>query len=149
GFIVADGRIEINTISIRGKAAERMTTDQSTVAVRAGDLLFLSGLTASDANGLLVDVGDHAGAPFAAIAVKDQGRAIVAKARSICGDAGADLANLVRLQLFLTDLAELPPAIEAWSGALDGLPLPLSAIEVDWLPVPGARILADIWVHAP
>jgi hypothetical protein len=56
---------------------------------------------------------------------------------------------MVRLQLFLTDLSELAPAIEAWSSALDGLPLPLSAIEVDWLPVPGARILADIWVHAP
>jgi enamine deaminase RidA (YjgF/YER057c/UK114 family) len=149
GFIVADGRIEINTISMRGKAAQRMIADQSTVAVRAGDLLLLSGLTASDANGLLADVGDHAGAPFAAIAVKDQVRAIAARARSICRDAGADLANVVRLQLFLTDLAELPPAIEAWSAALDGLALPLSAIEVDWLPVPGARMLADIWVHAP
>jgi enamine deaminase RidA (YjgF/YER057c/UK114 family) len=126
-----------------------MIADQSTVAVRAGDLLLLSGLTASDANGLLADVGDHAGAPFAAIAVKDQVRAIAARARSICRDAGADLANVVRLQLFLTDLAELPPAIEAWSAALDGLALPLSAIEVDWLPVPGARMLADIWVHAP
>jgi len=56
---------------------------------------------------------------------------------------------MVRLQLFFTDLSELPLAIEAWSGELDGLPLPLSAIEVDWLPVPGARLLADIWVHAP
>jgi enamine deaminase RidA (YjgF/YER057c/UK114 family) len=149
GFIVADGRIEINTISIRGKAPQRMTAHGSTVAVRAGDLLLLSGLMASDADGLLADVGDDAGAPFAAIAVKDQVRAIAARARSICRDAGADLANLVRLQLFVTDLRELPPAIEAWSGALDGLPLPLSAIEVDWLPVPGARILADIWVHAP
>lgn len=149
GFIVADGRIEINTISIRGRAAKPVVDGGSTVAVRAGDLLFLSGLTASDADGLLADVGDHAPAPFAAIAVKDQVRAIAARAQSICREAGADLANLVRLQLFLPDLSELPLAIEAWSSALDGLPLPLSAIEVDWLPVPGARILADIWVHAP
>jgi len=42
-----------------------------------------------------------------------------------------------------------PERAKAWSSALDGLPLPLSAIEVDWLPVPGARLLADIWVHAP
>ncbi len=149
GFIVADGRIEINTISIRGKAAKPVVGGGSTVAVRAGDLVFLSGLTASGADGLLADVCDNAEAPFTAIAVKDQVRAIAARAQSICREAGADLANLVRLQLFLTDLSELPLAIEAWSGALDGLPLPLSAIEVDWLPVPGARILADIWVHAP
>jgi hypothetical protein len=46
-------------------------------------------------------------------------------------------------------LAELPLVIEAWSSALDDLPLPLSAIQVDWLAVPGARIMADLWVHAP
>ena len=149
GFIVADGRIEINTISLRGKAAQRIADNGSTVAVHAGDLLFLSGLMAIDADGLLPDAGDHAPAPFAAIPVKDQVRAIAARAQSLCQRAGADLANLVRLQIFLTHLADLPPAVEAWSDALDGLPLPLSAIAVDWLPGPGARILADIWVHAP
>jgi enamine deaminase RidA (YjgF/YER057c/UK114 family) len=149
GFIVADGRIEINTISIRGKAAQPIVEDGATVAMRAGDLLFLSGLMATDADGLLADVDDDARAPFCAIAVKDQVRAIAARAQAIAATAGADLANMVRLQLFLTDLAELPLAIEAWSAELDGAPLPLSAIEVDWLAVPGARILADIWIHAP
>jgi enamine deaminase RidA (YjgF/YER057c/UK114 family) len=149
GFVVADGRIEINTISVRRKAAKPMLEDQSTVAMRGGDLLFLSGLIASDSEGLLADVDEDARAPFAAIAVKDQVRAIAARAQAICRKAGTDLANMVRLQLFFTDLSELPLAIEAWSSELDGLPLPLSAIEVDWLPVPGARLLADIWVHAP
>jgi enamine deaminase RidA (YjgF/YER057c/UK114 family) len=104
---------------------------------------------ASDADGLLADVDADQRAPFTAIPVKDQVRAIAARAQELCRRAGADLADMVRLQLFLTDLAELPPAIEAWSSALDGLPLPLSAIEVDWLAVPGARIMADMWVHAP
>jgi enamine deaminase RidA (YjgF/YER057c/UK114 family) len=149
GFVVADGRIEINTISVRQKAGKPIVEDQSTVAVRGGDLLFLSGLIASDAEGLLAGVDEDARAPFAAIAVKDQVRAIAARAQAICRKAGTDLANMVRLQLFFTDLSELPLAIEAWSSALDGLPLPLSAIEVDWLAVPGARLLADIWVHAP
>jgi len=149
GFVVADGRIEINTISVRRKAGKPIVEDQSTVAMLGGDLLFLSGLMASDSEGLLADVDDDARAPFAAIAVKDQVRAIAARAQAICRKAGSDLANMVRLQLFFTDLSELPLAIEAWSGELDGLPLPLSAIEVDWLPVPGARLLADIWVHAP
>jgi enamine deaminase RidA (YjgF/YER057c/UK114 family) len=149
GFIVADGRIEINTISVRHKGARPIVDNGATVAVRANDLVFLAGLLANDADGLLADADAHATAPFTAIPIKDQVRAIAARAQAICRDAGADLANLVRLQLFLTDLAELPAAIEAWSAALDGAPLPLSAIEVDWLPVPGARIMADIWVHAP
>jgi enamine deaminase RidA (YjgF/YER057c/UK114 family) len=88
-------------------------------------------------------------APLAAIAVKDQVRAIATRAQAVCRKGGTDLANMVRLQLFFTDLSELPFAIEAWSSALDSLPLPLSAIEVDWLPVPGARLLVDVWVHAP
>src|SRR5262249_57611326 len=120
--------------SVRRKGAQRIVENQSTIAVRTGDLLFLSGLTASDADGLLADVGDDTQAPFAAIPIKDQVRAIAARAQAICREAGADLANLVRLQLFLTDLAELPPAIEAWSDALDGAPLPLSALVVDRLP---------------
>jgi enamine deaminase RidA (YjgF/YER057c/UK114 family) len=149
GFIVADGRIEINTISLRNMAAQPIVEDRATVAVHAGDLLFVSGLMASDGDGLLADVDADPRAPFVAIPIKDQVRAIAARAQAICRKVGADLANVVRLQLFLTDLAELQAAIEAWSSALDGAPLPLSAIEVDWLALPGARILADIWVHAP
>ena len=156
GFIVAESRIEINTISLRQggisppkAAAKPIVADGATVAVRADDLLFLSGLTASDADGLFAEVDAHAAAPFTTVPVKDQVRAIAARAQAICRQAGADLANIVRLQLFLTDLAELPLAIEAWSAALDGAPLPLSAIETEWLAVPGARIMADIWVHAP
>ncbi len=149
GFIVAEGRIEINTVSVRGKTAKPIVHDGATLAVRANDLLFLSGLLASDADGLLDEVDAPATAPFTAIPVKDQVRAIATRAQAICHDAGADLANVARLQLFLTDLGELPAAIEAWSAALDGAPLPLSAIEVDWLPVPGARVMADVWVHAP
>jgi enamine deaminase RidA (YjgF/YER057c/UK114 family) len=149
GFIVADGRIEINTISVRHKGAQRIVADGATASVQAGDLLFLSGLMASDTNGLLADVEGDVRTPFTAIPIKDQVRAIAARAQAICRQAGTDLANMVRLQLFLTDLSELPPAIEAWAEALDGQPLPLSAIEVDWLAVPGARVLADIWVYAP
>jgi hypothetical protein len=55
----------------------------------------------------------------------------------------------VRIQQFHTDLSDLPPALEAWSDAMDGQPLPISAIEVPWLPVPGARVLVDLWVYAP
>ena len=29
------------------------------------------------------------------------------------------------------------------------MPLPLSAIEVTWLPVPDARLQLDLWVYVP
>jgi enamine deaminase RidA (YjgF/YER057c/UK114 family) len=55
----------------------------------------------------------------------------------------------VRIQQFHTDLADLPAAIEVWADTMDNAPLPLSAIEVAWLPVPGARVQVDLWVHVP
>jgi enamine deaminase RidA (YjgF/YER057c/UK114 family) len=76
-------------------------------------------------------------------------REIIRQAEGICRAAGTSLRNVVRIQEFHRDLAELPAAIEVWSEAMEHAPLPLSAIEVPWLPVPGARVLVDLWVHIP
>ena len=57
--------------------------------------------------------------------------------------------SLAAVGAFHSDLIDLPAAIEVWSEALEHAPLPLSAIEVPWLPVPGARVLVDLWVHLP
>jgi len=46
------------------------------------------------------------------------------------------------------NLADFPAALEVWHEALAG-PLPIAAVEVAWLPVPGARVLVDLWVYAP
>ena len=80
--------------------------------------------------------------------MKDEVAAIAQAARGICKAARCDLAHVARMQLYLLDLAELPAALEAWNTALDGIPLPVSAMEVPWLPIPGARIMADLWVLA-
>lgn len=158
GFIQPEERIEINTISLaKTGATKRMTIrgpkpplyDGHVNAVRAGDLLFLSGLMALDGGKLVKGgVGDER-QPFFGIPVKAQLEAIIAEATAICETAGTSLANAVRIQQFHSDLADLPAAIEAWSDAMGGAPLPLSAVEVAWLPVPGARVLCDIWVYAP
>jgi enamine deaminase RidA (YjgF/YER057c/UK114 family) len=117
--------------------------------VRAGDLLFLSGLMGMEEGRLTAEAAVDPRQPFYGIPVKAELRAIIAEAEAICREAGTSLANAVRIQAFHTDLADLPAAIETWSAALGGAPLPLSAIEVPWLPVPGARVLVDLWVYAP
>jgi hypothetical protein len=55
----------------------------------------------------------------------------------------------VRVQQFHTDLNDFYPAYRAWHERLEGRPLPFSAIEVPFLPVPGCTILLDLWVYAP
>lgn len=158
GFIMPESRIEINTISLAvdGRTTKQMIAgpqpplfDGHAAAIRAGDLLFLSGLMALDRGKLVDDARVDPRQPFFGMPVKAELRAILREAEAICRAAGTSLRNAVRIQQFHTDLADLGPAIEVWSDALAQAPLPLSAIEVPWLPVPDARLLVDLWVYIP
>jgi enamine deaminase RidA (YjgF/YER057c/UK114 family) len=157
GFTLAELRIEINTIALaRGGATRKETIaggaplyDGQVGAVRAGDLLFLSGLMGMTDGALVAEAVPDPRQPFFGTPVKAELETILAQAETICRSAGTSLANLVRIQQFHTDLRDFPAALEVWHERLGGAPLPLSAVEVAWLPVPGARLLLDLWVYAP
>jgi hypothetical protein len=56
----------------------------------------------------------------------------------------------VRSLLFFTNIGEFYPVYKVWERALDGRPLPFSAVEVPGpLPVPGATVMMETWVYAP
>ncbi len=157
GFIMAELRIEINTIALTtdGKTAKEVVApipplfSGATTAVRAGDLLFISGLMAVRDGALVPQAQTDATQPFFAQPVKAELREILDQAEAICRAAGTSLQNAVRIQQFHSDLADLPAALDVWSEAMDGAPLPLSAVEVPWQPVPGARLQVDLWVYIP
>ena len=159
GFICEVGRIEINTISVRRAGRTKKQVIDAGVptayaghvqAIRAGDLLFLSGLMAVDANGTLA-----AGAridrarPFFGSAVQLQMESILGHAQRICREAGTSLANTVRAQQFHTNLADFQAAWQVWDRHLPRRHLPFSAIEVPALSVPGAVVMLDLWVYVP
>ena len=157
GFIMPELRIEINTIAL---AKDGTTTKQvvapvatlfqdATTAIRAGDLLFISGLMAVRDGALIPEARTDPTQPFYAIPVKRELEDILAQAEAICRAAGTTLKNAVRIQQFHSDLADLPATLEVWSDATDGMPLPLSPVELPWLPVPGARLQVDLWVYIP
>jgi enamine deaminase RidA (YjgF/YER057c/UK114 family) len=159
GFICEEGRIEINTLSVRrGGATQKVAVDAGVAmpfrgqsqAIRAGDLLFLGGLMAVDARGAL-DAGVRIDPrlPWFGSAVEAQTGHILGDAAKLCAAAGTSLANVVRIQQFHTDLADFHGAWRAWSRMLPGRALPFSAIEVPWLAVPGAVVMLDLWVHVP
>ncbi|WP_137176482.1 RidA family protein [Roseomonas sp. AR75] len=157
GFIMPDSRIEINTIALATDGTTRKEVVAGGVAplfrgyppaVRAGDLLLLSGMMAMRGGTLVPAARVDPRQPFFAMPVKAELAAILEDAEAICRATGTSIANVVRMQMFLSDLADLPACIETAHDALEGRPLPLSAIEVPWLPAPGARVLLDLWVHA-
>jgi enamine deaminase RidA (YjgF/YER057c/UK114 family) len=152
-------RIEINVLALKDAGTTRkaviagdLFTGYAGVpgAVKAGDLLLLSGLMAVDANGLVADAQPDAGQPYLMSSIKAQMRAILSRAKEICARAGTSLENVVRIQHFHTDLNELLPALEVWQEMLPGKPLPFTAVGVPrHMPAPGVSVLLDLWVYAP
>jgi hypothetical protein len=51
--------------------------------------------------------------------------------------------------MFLTDIREFYAVYQIWERRMGGAPLPFSAVEVPGpLPVPGATVMMEAWVHA-
>jgi reactive intermediate/imine deaminase len=101
-----------------------------TDAVRAGDLLFVSGIVAVDANGDLVG-GDDVGA---------QARQVFESIERILAAAGCSFDDVVKVTIFLTDVDDRP-RINPVRQEVFGTTRPASTlVEVSRLAVPGAKI---------
>jgi enamine deaminase RidA (YjgF/YER057c/UK114 family) len=151
GFICEAGRIEINTISVRrGGATKKEAIDAGVPmpyagqaqAIRAGDLLFARGLMAVNERGALaVPACKGATAEEPQMDHARAGRANLSKGWHFA-------ANAVRIQQFHTDLAGFEVTWQAaGTSTCRGSTLPVSAIEVPALAVPGAVVMLDLWVH--
>lgn len=145
-----DARLEVNVIALRdGVAATRfaapvtMAFEGAPAAVRAGDLLFLSGLYPVTASGIAASHA-HDTAPD----VQHQAAAIIASARAICAAAGADFGKLVRVQHFLADIADRFAVEQVWRALAPEVPG--SVVEcADPVMFPGCRVMSDLWVYQP
>jgi enamine deaminase RidA (YjgF/YER057c/UK114 family) len=149
GFAIEDARIEINLVALADElkaeridvaAASPAVCDGHPVGMRAGDLLFIPGLVASDAQGR-VKQGSS---------VEGQMEHLVSLADAICRKAGTRLENVLRIQQVHTDLKDFQPACRVWQKRLPGLPLPVSTFQVPApLLVPGCTVQFDLWVYCP
>jgi enamine deaminase RidA (YjgF/YER057c/UK114 family) len=158
GLAPYDGKIEINLLAAKpGSGASRRHIDAGVAtalrhqpqAVRAGDLLFTSGLMAVDRDGLAPAAAVDPRQPCFTSSPEAQAEIIIGSIARLCEAAGTSLANVVRVQQFHTDIREFYPVYKVWERRLGGRPLPFSAIEVPALPVPGATLLIEAWVYAP
>ncbi len=101
-----------------------------TDAVRAGDLLFVSGIVPVDGKGALVGGDD----------VAAQAEAVFATLGRVLAEADASAEDVVKLTVFLTDVDDRPsinPARQAFFGETR----PASTlVEVSRLAIPGAKL---------
>jgi enamine deaminase RidA (YjgF/YER057c/UK114 family) len=159
GLAPYDGKIEINVLALKpGGAAKRRAIDAGVPtafrhqpqAMKAGDLLFMSGLMAFDGHGLAASVTADPRQPQFSSSAEAQAEFIIGNIAKLCEAAGTSLTNVVRVLQFHTDIREFYPVYKVWERRLGGRPVPFSAAEVPApLPVPGATVLIEAWAYAP
>ena len=159
GLAPYDGKIEINVLALKpGGAAKRHAIDAGVPtafrhqpqAMKAGDLLFMSGLMAFDGHGLAASVAADPRQPQFSPSAEAQAEFIIGNIARLCEAAGTSLSNVVRVLQFHTDIREFYPVYKVWERRLGGRPVPFSAVEVPApLPVPGATVLIEAWAYAP
>jgi reactive intermediate/imine deaminase len=110
-----------------------------TDAVQAGDLLFVSGIVPVDENRELVGDDD----------VVAQARAVFANMSDVLAAAGCTFADVVKVTVFLTDIADRPlvnPVREEFFGETR----PASTlVEISALVIPGAKIEVEAVALVP
>jgi reactive intermediate/imine deaminase len=154
---VTDSRVEINFVAVTdtGKTKKAViATDTArkpifheSQAVRAGELLFLSGLLAADANGVVSAARHNPHYPYGRDRAAAQSADIMEQAQAICRAAGTDLKNAVRLLTVHTDLNESYSAAQIQRKYFSaGAPASSTICVPGPLQVPGCTVMADIWV---
>lgn len=101
-----------------------------TDAVQAGELLFVSGIVAVDERRELVGGDD----------VVAQARCVFENMRQVLAAAGCTLADVVKVTVFLTDIADRPLVNPVRQEAFGETRPASTLVEVPALVIPGAKI---------
>jgi enamine deaminase RidA (YjgF/YER057c/UK114 family) len=152
-----EGMIEINLIALKNGAGRRKEVVATGIpaaatygpCVRAGELVFPSGLIAVGADGR-VPGGEQARAFDAlSLAGELQGALLMSYMDAVCKAVGVSAANVVRAQYFLSDIRDFAGIARAWQDRYGRQPHPFACVQVPGpMPTSGAVALGDFWVYA-
>jgi enamine deaminase RidA (YjgF/YER057c/UK114 family) len=156
-YASTEGMIEINLIALKSGARRRKQVVDTGIpssachgpCVRAGELVFPSGVMAVGQDGL-VPRRDHA-PDFDALGLSGQvqGDLLLSYAENVCKAVNVPISNVVRAQYFATDVRDFAGIAAAWSGRYGKQPHPFSCVQVPApLPPRGASVVGDFWLYA-
>ena len=103
-----------------------------TDAVRAGDLVFVSGIVPVDAEGKVV--GDD---------VVAQARKVFENMGAVLAAAGCTFADVVKVTVYLTDVDDRPKINPVRQEVFGGTRPASTLVEISRLAIPGAKIEVD------
>jgi reactive intermediate/imine deaminase len=117
--------------------------------ILAGDTVYAAGQIASDyKTGVPPEARQDPAFPYYGSDIQKQTRYILHNLRSVLQTAGCDLKDVVKSQVFLTDLNDFYPFDQVWKEFYPSPP-PRTTVQVSGLLVPGARVEIDLWGVRP
>jgi enamine deaminase RidA (YjgF/YER057c/UK114 family) len=149
--------IEINLIALKNGARRRKQVVETGIppaatygpCVRAGELVFPSGVMAVAADGLVPRHGYAHDFDALGLSGQVQGDLLLTYAESVCKAVGVPVGNVVRAQYFATDIRDFAGVAAAWSDRYGKQPHPFACVQVPApLPPAGASIIGDFWIYA-
>jgi len=151
GLLIAGALIEIDLVcQIKGAKREAVTSSNPkplanyTEAFRAGDLVFAAGQLASDfATGVAQEARVDSAFPYYGSSIKKQTRYILNNLKNTFEAAGSSLDQVVKAQVFLTDLNDFCAFDEVWKEFFKNPP-PRSTVGTSGLLIDGCRIEIDL-----
>jgi len=156
-YASSEGMIEINLIALKGGSTRRKEVVRVDIpglatygpCVRAGDLVFASGLMAVGRDGSVPGAANAAAFDGLSLAGRAQGAMLLDYAEAVCKAVGVTSRNIVRAQYFMTDMKDFAGVAAAWSDRFGKQPHPFAAVQVPGpLPPSGATVVSDFWVYA-
>ncbi len=117
--------------------------------VTAGDTVYAAGQIASDyRTGVPPEARQDPAFPYYGSDIQKQARYVLGNLRSVFKAAGCDLKDVVKSQVFVTDLNDFPSFDEAWKEVFPSPP-PRTTVQVSALAVPGCRVEIDLTAVLP
>lgn len=151
-LLVPGCRIEIDLTAVHKRVARSVVATQNAPAPMAhycqgvvvGDTLYAAGRIASDyQTGVARDARQDPAFPFYGSDIQKQTRHILQNLRSVFEAAGCALENVVKSQVFLTDLSDFYYFDQVWKEFFPSPP-PRTTVQVGALLVPGCRVEIDL-----
>ena len=117
--------------------------------VLVGDTLYAAGQIASDyKTGVPPEARQDPAFPYYGSTIQKQARYILNNLRSVFQAAGCDLKDVVKSQVFLTDLNDFYYFDQVWKEFFPSPP-PRTTVQVSGLLVPGCKVEIDLWGVRP
>ncbi len=117
--------------------------------VTAGDTVYAAGQIAADSRGGVAPAARQDPAfPYYGSDIQKQARYILGNLRSVFKAAGCDLKDVVKSQVFLTELNDFYYFDQVWKEFFPSPP-PRTTVQVSALAVPGCRVEIDLTAVLP